>query len=293
MKSLLSLLLTFALATSALAQVVPPDKQPVKPPVKPPVAKPIVPPTIKAQGGEQVVIDAKGAKGDVVFSYDKKTFDGKHAVQVGKALVLTVPTLKENKTYTVICTSFDDRTQDETVISVAGSDDPGPIDPPDGSPISKLSAKVDALTKVVTALNTTVAAQDKRLTALEQIKPNPPPGPTDPFTATLQAAYIADGRPADKLAKLISIYKLSDPTVNNPLNTTYAMVLAVMHSGAQAYLGEPDPANVTILPNVRRAIAAELKVDIGKGNLAVLDAPGRANISAQFQMVRKALEGVK
>jgi hypothetical protein len=245
-----------------LAQVVEP-KQPPKKVV-------IVPPTLTAKGGELLVIDASKATGDVQFAYDQKTFTPKQAIVCGKTLILSIPKCDDAKTHSVTVISFADKSVDYVAINVPGEK----VTPPP-TPIDSNKVILDRLDKI-----------ESRLAALEQIKPIPPPPvPSDPFTAVLQAAYEKDGKPASALASLTAVYRQSPSTVNNTSLVKASDLLTAMHSAAQSLIQNQ-------LPTVRRAIADDSNAAIGSTD-GPLDAAWRARIATQFLKVQHALEGVK
>lgn len=118
--------------------------------------------------------------------------------------------------------------------------------------------------------------------------PQPPPDPVvpDAFQATIQAAFVADGKPAAQAAQLASLYKMSGPTVSNPAFTKSADVLNAMHSAATTLIGDK-------LPSVRRVLADDFNKVIGGKSDTVLDAPTRAIIQAEFLKAQQSLEVVK
>lgn len=279
------------LSSRAQAQVEPPKPPLVKVPVK---FKTVAPSTVKA--GDHIVIDATTAKGKVEFLYDLNAFPKERATLVGKMLVLSTGV---NGTYTIGVVSYDDGTTEKIVVKVTGGlptppipDPPTPTDPLEkiAQSVASLQKSFDAFVLQQTAAN---AAFDKRLAALEQIKPIPPP-PVDPLIASFQTAYIADGKPAASLASLTAIYRQSGTAVNDPNNKTPADIFNQMHKAMAIVLKEPDPAKVTIMVNTRKAIAAELdkSLPLGPASIQPLDTATRAAISAQFGRVQKALEGV-
>lgn len=150
--------LLFASITSS--QIVDPKDHPKK-------ASSIVPAALKASGGQLVVIDAKSAKGDVSFRWDKVVFENRATVD-GKKLFLSVPESDDERTYSVEMISWDDRLTETTNIVVQGKKIPVPV-PPDLTP-SDLSKRLDKIDAAIAAIET-------RLLYLEKIKPNPPPEP--------------------------------------------------------------------------------------------------------------------
>jgi hypothetical protein len=150
--------LLFASITSS--QIVDPKEQPKK-------ASSIVPAALKAVGGQLVVIDAKSAKGDVSFRWDKVVFENRATVD-GKKLFLSIPEYDDERTYSVEMISWDDRLTETTNIVVQGKKIPIPVPPePNPSDLSKRLDKIDA----------SIASIETRLIYLEKIKPNPPPEP--------------------------------------------------------------------------------------------------------------------
>jgi hypothetical protein len=266
-----ALLAMFLLASP---QIVEPKAQPVAPPKK---ATAIVPATITAKSGELVTIDASKAKGDVLFDFDDKTFDAKHAIQSGKSLILSMPKSDAAKTYHVTVISWDDKTRDRVSINVAGDKvvpAPTPVDP--------LQPILDHLSKI-----------DARLALLEQIKPIPPPVPVDQFQAAIQAAYIADGKPAVALKKMADIYGLAPTIINNPDNK-YPIDIVKVNAAAITSQIEPG-APKTVLVNVRNAIDMELRkyLPFGPGSDAALTADTRNQYITQYARVAAALKGIQ
>jgi len=160
-------------------------QNPVKAPAAPTKKSVLVPPTIQAVGGDLVIIDAKGAKGDVKFVYDKTIFSDKRGIVDGKKLFLAMPKYDEPKSYSVTVISWDDKTDDIVTINVAGGIVPDikPIPKPTPVPsdvIAQLRAEMaDGFTKI-----------GARLTALEQNQPTPPPMPT-PTAIAKHLTFVA------------------------------------------------------------------------------------------------------
>ena len=274
-----------------IAALLLPSPQPVpvnpKPEPIPPKVVRIVPEKINGKPGKLLVIDAKNAKGDVTWKYDSRVFDKESAEIDGKKLRLVLPPIGDTEqTITIILVSWDDKAYEEVTITIAGTDGPTPPDSTD--PIGKLNAKMDALAKAVADA---FAKTDKRLTALENIKPIPPPA--DSFVAALQDAYDKDGKPAVKLAALTAVYRQSGVVVNDPARKKLAEIQTAMHNAASQVLGEPDPSKVTILPNVRRVLAAEFVANIGGKTGDVLTEQARKTITAEFLKAQQGLEKVQ
>lgn len=122
--------------------------------------------------------------------------------------------------------------------------------------------------------------------------PRPPPI-DDSFTKALAAAYVADGKQADKVVQLAAVYKKSGAIVNNPSYTKHKEILDTMHAAIQSALDEPDASKVTILPNIRRVLANEFNAAIGGKTGTVLDATSRALIAAEFLKAQRALEAIR
>lgn len=248
--------------------------------------KAIVPATVQVKGCALFVIDASKATGAVLFRYDKKAFGS--AIEDGKKLYLVAPKVDEASSYTVTVISFDDKSVDDVVVTVSGDKGPTPVKPP----VDQMKAILDRLDKLekgvgnISANQSTIVASQTamiaRLVALEQVKPQPPP--TDPFQAAVQVAYEKDGKNADAISKLTSLYKLSGPTVNDPTLTTKKAIHDKMHAAAQLLIADA-------LPNVRRLFGDDDNAVIGKAD-GPADATARALIASQFLKHQKALEGV-
>jgi len=150
--------LLFASITSS--QIVDPKDHPKK-------ASSIVPATLKASGGQLVVIDAKSAKGDVSFRWDKAVFENRATVD-GKKLFLSIPEYDDDKAYHIGVISWDDKSDETVTISVQGKKLPIPK-PPTPKP-EDISVRLDKI-------ESSLASIETRLIYLEKIKPNPPPDP--------------------------------------------------------------------------------------------------------------------
>lgn len=282
MRTIMSLI--FFVTITAIAAAQPTDPVKPKAPVKPLPCK-VTPAQPKAGKLVFVTTDAENP----LYDFDG-VFAADEARQTGKELAIALPMNKEDKTYLVRCIyTFEGKIVIEKVIvKVVGSDPNIPPLPP-GDTLKQL--RLDMMT-ALGKIDATLAKLDARLALLEQIKPIPPP--IDPFIQSLQGSYNADNRPADKLAKLIAIYKASAATVNDPTNKTPADVFKVMHTAIASVLGEPDPKVLTVIPNTRKAIGAELDkvLPLGPASVVAMDAAMRATINAQFARVQKSLEGV-
>lgn len=275
--------------------------QPLLGQMPPPAPKPIVrpiPSTLAAKAGKLVSIPVDGDFDVVSFVYSHKDFPPDQAIIAPRQLTLVTGT---NGIYSVTVVTVKDKADKQSLvtITITGGVDPGPTPPPPepDQSIATLTAAVKALTAVVTKQGVDNAASfakmDTRLTALEQIKPNPPP--TDPLIASLQAAYVADGKPAAQLVKLANIYQLSATITGNPANTTPSAIFAVNHKAIEGSLKEPTPNVLTILTSTRRAIGAEMDkyLPLAAASTVPLTDATRANIDAQFQRIAKALQGVQ
>lgn len=177
-----SLFLLLVLAAFAHAQPMPPAPKPPTPmpvPAKPAPAK-VMP--LQPKGGDIITITTDAEK--PLFDFDG-VFTTDQAKQIGQGLAIAAPTLKEDKTYLVRCIySFNGQIVIEKIsVKVTGTDGPTPVDPAI-TPLDKLAAKVDALTKLLTAMSLkNDAAQtktDARLAALEGPRPPPTPDPPKP-----------------------------------------------------------------------------------------------------------------
>ncbi len=242
-----------------VSQPIPPDVKP-KPPT--PIVVPKVAPAkvspLHPKGGELLVIttDAAEPYWDVEGVFAVNTF---HIH--GKALVVAIPKTEDDKTYLIRCIYAVDGkiTVEKVTVKVPGTNAPVPVDPPLDGSLASLTAAVNALTK-------TVNGMDKRITALEQNKPPVPIPVPDAFQTAIQAAWEKDGKPAS-VSRLASLYKLAIVPGSGVLYTAkFAKekeLLDYMHSAAQSVLEEPDITKVTVLPNVRRALAAEFNASIG------------------------------
>jgi len=269
----------FMFAASASAQPMPPTP----PKVVTPKAK-MTPATPKA--GDLLVIDASSAAGNVKFYHQFPT--GTFVVD-GKKLVVAVPQAAKNtKLWSIQIVYFREESDEQLSVKILGTDAPTPT-PPDGT-LASLTVAVNALTKQVTAMQATLSSIDKRVTALEGAKPPPVIVPPDAFTAALQAAYVADGKDAANLAKLISLYKLSPSIINDATLTKEGDIVAKMHASAQALFNETD--KVTVLPNVRAALQAEFNKVLGGKTADPLTPALRASIAAEFSKAQAALQGV-
>jgi hypothetical protein len=257
--------------------------QPIDPPiVKPKVVTPLVPLTMTAKGGELLVIDASKASAAVLFDFDATVFDAKHATIDGKKLYLAIPRNDSTQTYAITVIADMPLSKDRVTITVPGDVTPTPPDPP-VDPLAKLKSDVAAILASQTSMQATVAQNSKDIAALQQIKPIPPP--VEPFQAAVQAAYVADGKPAAAAASLAAVYRQSGPTVNNATFTKTSDILGAMHTAAQTLIADQ-------LPTVRRVIGDELNTQLGKADVP-LTAVNRAAISAQFLRAQKALESVQ
>lgn len=192
--------LLFTSITSS--QIVETKSQPKK------TASQIVPATINAVSGQLVVIDANGAKGDVSFRWDAKTFENRASVYA-KKLFLSIPESDDDKTYIVEVISWDDRLTESTSIVATGKKSPVPV-PPDLTP-SDLSKRLDKI-------ESSIAAIETRLVYLEKIKPNPPPEPKpgpsviDPPLDVVVIWESADSTPAiAKVLKDLYFWKSLEP----------------------------------------------------------------------------------
>lgn len=263
----IAVLLFLILPFISFGQVIEPKQNP--PSEKQPLAKktPIVPTVVQAKGGKLFAIDASKASGMVLFRFDKKSFPD--AIEDGKKLYLVAPKLDEAASYTVTVISFEDKSVDDVVVSVPGDKVTPPVKPPTPVDLTAILHRMDKI--------------ESRLTALEQIKPIPPP--IDPFIASLQAAYEKDGKPAIALTSLTAVYRQSLATVNNTAMMKASDILTAMHTAAQSLIGDQ-------LPTVRRVLGDDANINIGRTD-KVLDATMRATIAAQFLRSQRALEGVK
>jgi len=131
--------------------------------------------------------------------------------------------------------------------------------------------------------------------------PMPPPVPVpvpvpiiDPFQQAIQTAYERDGKSA-KIVLLAAIYRQSATIVDSQDVKTPADIFTSMRKSIGTVLGEPDLTKTTVLPNVRKAIAAELdkSLPLGDSSVQPITDATRSLISAQFLRVKSALEGVK
>lgn len=289
----LALLTLFVIAPFAPAQVVlPPDK----PKVTAQKFKAIAPVTVKA--GEHIVIDAGSAKGEVDFIFDSKAFPPARATRIGNTLILST---NVNGSYVVNVVSYEDKETQRVAVKVdGGSDEPTIPDPPKPddplavfkaevlAEFAKINAQLKAADAQAKALHDRLASIESRVSALEK----KPPVPTDPFAISLQSAYAADGRPADKLSKLAALYDLAGSIASDPANKTASAIFTTMRKAASIQLGEPSVDKVTVLPNVRQAIAAELNKTLPLGvpaSTSELTPETRALIVTQFSRVAKAL----
>ncbi len=126
-----------------------------------------------------------------------------------------------------------------------------------------------------------------------QPPPVVPPTPTDPYQAAIQSAWERDGKPA-LVSTLASVYKLAQTsTVTDKTLTTPEALRVRMHAAIQAALNEPDPVKVTVLSNVRAAIATDFNASVGLKTQDVLTDANRAAIAAEFLKTQRALEGVR
>lgn len=260
-------------------------------PITPKVTR-ITPEKLTGKPGKLLVIDASKAASDVLWLHDDKLAD---VLVEGKRLVIVMPAeTKDTQTFAVAMFSKDPFVLEHVTITLPGTDDPTPDDKT--TPVSKLSVQVAALTK---AVNDGFAAQakslsdlDARVKALEGAKPPPVPVPVDAFQKAVQDAYIADGKPAAKIAQLASLYKLSGSIVNDKALTKTGQITAKMHDAAKNLFQEKDDS-MPYLTNVRRVLGAEFASAIHDKTQDVLTDSLRVLIATEFSKAQKALEGVQ
>ncbi len=275
-----------------------PPVTPVTPPVDPPKPSPAKITPAAPKSGDLVVVSTDAT--NALFDFDG-VFPPGAARQSGQELTIALPKNDTPKSYTIrviYCNSGKITIERVEIKADGGTIPPSP--PDITAALNKLTDQVATVTsqvgKALDAANVTAQAVidlKSRVTALEKNPPVPiVVPPVDPFTAAVQVAYVADGKPAAAAAALAGLYKVSPNTVNNPTFQKYDEILAQMHTAAQAVLGEPDATSVTILPKTRRAIANELNAQLGKID-KMLDAGSRLSIVLQFARVQAALEVVK
>jgi hypothetical protein len=126
---------------------------------------------------------------------------------------------------------------------------------------------------------------------VESPEPPPaPPEPTDPFLAALRSAWAAETGPerAVHRDRLASLYRVAaTDTVRQPQLTTAGELFAALQQAARSLL----PADA--LPQVRAAIAAELRDKLPAAPDAPLDAATRDRCGRQFERVARALEALR
>jgi hypothetical protein len=118
----------------------------------------------------------------------------------------------------------------------------------------------------------------------------PPPEPADPFRAALQAAWDAATAPdrAAQRDRLASLYRVAgQDTVRQPQLHTAGELFAALRQAAATLL----PADA--LPQVRAAIAAELRAALPSAPDSPLDAATRDRCAAAFARVAQALDSLR
>jgi len=254
----------------ATSQVVPPTSPPPQPlPQPPPKSASLIPDKLTASPGQPIVIDASAAKGKVKWRFD---FDPKNVISDGKKLYFSTAV---NGVYRITLISWDDQSDGACEITVGEVVRPKPSPTPVDLALQKLQ---DDVTSILGKLD----VQDARITKLEN-GGGPPVVVVDAFQAAVQAAYVADGKPAAAAASLAAVYRQSGATVAN--SAKMSEVLGTMHIAAQTLIADQ-------LPTVRRVIADELNAQLGKTDKA-LDAATRSLINAQFIRAQKALEALR
>jgi len=118
--------------------------------------------------------------------------------------------------------------------------------------------------------------------------PAPVPVPVDALFPALQAAYLADGSPADCAGKLAAIYATAARSaVDDPTLKTLGDLLGDLKHAAAALA--PLPAGAKF----REVLAGELDSKLGTNPAAPLDSAARANAKAQFARIATLLGGLK
>jgi len=118
-------------------------------------------------------------------------------------------------------------------------------------------------------------------------QPLPPAPPTDPLTATLQAAYAleTDADKAASLGQLVGLYqKSASGIVNDPGIKTYGDLYDALAIARKALMAD------TVLVKLRSAIGAQLVKDLPTYATTAID---RALAGKEFARVAAALGGVK
>lgn len=118
--------------------------------------------------------------------------------------------------------------------------------------------------------------------------PPVPPIPPDPFVATLQAAYGADGDPdkAKHKTNLTALYRQGAELAGKPTVATWGDLFKAMKSAADM-LGIAGK-----LAGVQSTIQSRLKANVPTQPGLALDAAGRALAAKEFQAIAAALEGI-
>lgn len=162
--------------------------QPVEPIKKDPT--PVVPVVVKAKvtpaapkPGQIVTVDASAAAGNVRFDHD---FAPGTFMIDGKKMVAAIPSPdKQAKCYWVRITYWKEELTEKVEFKVAGTEDPGPVDPP----TDPIATALNNLTKVVSSL-------DMRVKALEGAKPPPIPTPVPVVGEGLRVMIVYESNQA-------------------------------------------------------------------------------------------------
>jgi hypothetical protein len=254
----------------------------------------ITPEKLTGKAGKLLVVDASKATGDVIWDWPETAFDADASLVDGKRLILSMPpATKDTQIFTVTLFSKDPFVKERIVIVLPGSDDPTPPDDPLGTPISKLSAKVDALVKSFNDFAAAQAAFNKSVRAdVDKLMKNPPvPVPVDAFQKAVNDAYALDGKDKANAANLASLYSLGVKSIVYDASLTkIGDVQTKMHTAAQSLFKENG--EVKVLVNVRRALADEFNRAIGGKTGDPLTDATRKLIAAEFLKAQRALESV-